>query len=103
MQIDLACRKFGFFRIKGHQVPTSLQTKLDSLSRQFFNMPPEVKARISMDKGGSAWRGWFPVGGELTSGRPDLKEGIYFGQELSPTHPLVLSKEPLHGSNLFPE
>jgi isopenicillin N synthase-like dioxygenase len=26
-------------------------------------------------------RGWFPVGGELTSGVPDLKEGLYVGEE----------------------
>src|SRR6185369_9751420 len=43
-----------------------------------------------------AWRGWFPLGGELTSGVPDAKEGLYFGAE-----------EPadgrrLHGPNLFP-
>ena len=26
-------------------------------------------------------RGWFPVGGELTSGVPDLKEDLYVGEE----------------------
>jgi len=56
-----------------------------------------------MKKGGSAWRGFFPVGGELTSGKPDIKEGIYFGAELPPTHPLAQAKIPLHGANLFPE
>jgi hypothetical protein len=38
-----------------------------------------------MQLGGRAWRGYFPVGGELTSGRPDLKEGIYFGAEYPAT------------------
>ncbi len=38
---------------------------------------------MHMSRGGRAWRGYFPVGGELTSGRPDLKEGLYFGEELS--------------------
>jgi isopenicillin N synthase-like dioxygenase len=52
---------------------------------------------------GSAWRGWFPVGGELTSGKPDRKEGLYVGDELSDEHPRVLDKTPLHGKNLFPE
>ena len=28
-----------------------------------------------MERGGRAWRGYFPVGAELTSGQPDLKEG----------------------------
>jgi isopenicillin N synthase-like dioxygenase len=42
------------------------------------------------------------VGGELTSGAPDVKEGIYFGEELGPDNPRVASRTPLHGPNLFP-
>ena len=42
-----------------------------------------------MAHGGRAWRGWFPLGGELTSGRPDRKEGLYFGEELPPDDPRV--------------
>jgi isopenicillin N synthase-like dioxygenase len=38
------------------------------------------------------------VGGELTAGERDLKEGLYFGAELPAGHPL-----PLHGPNLFPD
>jgi isopenicillin N synthase-like dioxygenase len=38
----------------------------------------------------------------LTSGRPDQKEGLYFGQELAEDHPLVQAGTPLHGPNLFP-
>ncbi len=34
----------------------------------------EEKMRIPMSRGGRAWRGFFPVGGELTSGKPDMKE-----------------------------
>jgi isopenicillin N synthase-like dioxygenase len=55
-----------------------------------------------MARGGRAWRGYFPLGAELTSGRPDLKEGIYFGSELGPDHPRVRQGMPLHGANLFP-
>ncbi|HYB49067.1 MAG TPA: 2OG-Fe(II) oxygenase family protein [Streptosporangiaceae bacterium] len=49
-----------------------------------------------------AWRGYFPAGAELTSGRPDLKEGLYFGAELPGDDPRVLAGVPLHGANLFP-
>jgi isopenicillin N synthase-like dioxygenase len=56
-----------------------------------------------MRRAGLAWRGWFPVGGELTSGRPDRKEGIYFGAEHAADHPGVVAGRPLHGANLFPE
>jgi isopenicillin N synthase-like dioxygenase len=59
--------------------------------------------KIHMSKGGRAWRGYFPVGEELTSGKIDLKEGIYLGQELDPQHPQVLKNLPLHGQNLFPD
>ena len=33
-----------------------------------------MKQAIHMSKGGRAWRGFFPTGEELTSGRPDMKE-----------------------------
>ncbi len=55
-----------------------------------------------MARGGRAWRGYFPVGNELTSGNPDLKEGIYFGAELDTDDPLVRAGTPMHGPNLFP-
>ena len=55
-----------------------------------------------MAHAGSAWRGWFPVRGELTSGIPDRKEGIYVGLEHAPDHPRVADGTPLHGANLFP-
>ena len=55
-----------------------------------------------MPLGGRAWRGWFPLGGELTSGRPDWKEGLYLGSELGDDHPRVRAGMPLHGGNLLP-
>lgn len=100
--IDAACRHDGFFVITGHGVDPSLFERLEDAARQFFALPPEAKAAIAMAKAGPAWRGWFPPGGELTSGVPDGKEGIYFGSELSPEHPRVQAGTPLHGANLFP-
>ena len=80
---------FGFFRVKGHGVPLELHQRLDKLSREFFDLPITEKSKISMNLGGSAWRGWFPIGDELTSGKPDQKEGLYLGQELTEDHPRV--------------
>jgi isopenicillin N synthase-like dioxygenase len=100
--IDAACREVGFFSIIGHRVDPGLRARLDQLARAFFAQPDEEKADIAMTRAGSAWRGWFPVGGELPSGRADLKEGLYFGAELGPDHPLVRAGTPLHGANLFP-
>ena len=101
--IDAACRDVGFFSIVGHGVDPDLTARLDADARAFFARPEAVKARIAMALGGRAWRGWFPLGGELTSGVPDGKEGLYFGTELGPDHPEVQRGTPLHGANLFPD
>jgi isopenicillin N synthase-like dioxygenase len=101
--IAKACRDNGFFYVVGHGVDPALQAQLEALSRAFFAQAEAVKMRIAMEHGGRAWRGYFPVGGELTSGKRDLKEGVYFGTELAPDHPDVVAGLPLHGANLFPE
>ncbi len=100
--IDEACREHGFFYIEGHGVPEVLQLQLEDGARAFFALPDADKAEIAMARGGRAWRGWFPFEGELTSGRPDRKEGLYLGAELGPEHPHVRAGTPLHGANLFP-
>ena len=101
-RIGQACRDCGFFYAVGHGVNEDLQRRLEEVSRRFFAQDLETKLEISMARGGRAWRGYFPVGGELTSGKPDLKEGIYFGAELGDDHPQVQAGTPLHGPNLFP-
>lgn len=101
-QMGQACRDCGFFYIVGHGVDEDLQQRLEQLSQEFFAQDLATKLEISMAHGGGAWRGYFPVGGELTSGQPDWKEGIYFGTELEEEHPLVQSGVPMHGRNLFP-
>ena len=101
-QIERACRESGFFYIGGHGVDDNLHLRLEHLSREFFAQDLEVKLDIRMEKGGRAWRGYFPVAGELTSGKPDIKEGLYFGAELTDDHLEVKSGTPMHGANLFP-
>lgn len=101
-EIDAACRDVGFFYVVGHGVSTELQTRVEELAREFFAMAEPDKSDIAMRHGGRAWRGWFPLDGELTSGVPDNKEGLYFGEELSADDPRVRAGLPLHGANLFP-
>ena len=95
-EIDSACRQHGFFVITGHGVPTAAIDAVQNSARSFLRLPEAEKSEIAMANAGSAWRGWFPLGGELTSGVADQKEGIYFGREDAP------SSVPLHGPNQFP-
>lgn len=100
--IDRACREHGFFYVTGHGVPRELVERLTAHSREFFGRDVEEKMSIRMALAARAWRGYFPVGAELTSGVPDRKEGLYFGAELGDDHPLVRAGTPIHGRNLFP-
>jgi len=102
-KIRAACRDSGFFYVTGHAIPPEVLERLEVASRSFFALEEAEKLKIKMSRGGRAWRGYFPVGGELTSGKPDIKEGIYFGTELLANHPRVRAGVPLHGANLFPE
>ena len=95
-RVDAACREVGFFAVP---LPPPLRVERDrliALAAEFFALPESEKALVSMSVGGTAWRGWFPLGGELTSGVPDRKEGYYFGAELPP------DPRPMHGRNLWP-
>ena len=97
-----ACRANGFFYVVGHGVGEDLHQRLEELGHAFFAQDLETKLEIRMALAGKAWRGYFPVGDELTSGKPDVKEGLYFGSELSEDDPRVREGLPLHGPNLFP-
>src|SRR5262245_4280959 len=102
LEIGAACRDSGFFYVVNHGVDEPMCRRLEALSRQFFAQSEPQKLEIAMSRGGRAWRGYFPVGRELTSGKPDRKEGLYFGAELPADHPSVRAGTPLHGPNLFP-
>jgi len=98
-----ACVDHGFFYVVHHGVDEALVQRLDGLARRFFALPEASKRECAMALGGRAWRGWFPLGGELTSNRPDWKEGLYLGTELPDDHPRVASGTPLHGRNILPD
>ena len=100
--IDAACREHGFFYLTGHGIAATLFADVEAAGRAFFALPTPAKHRIAMTHGGRAWRGWFPLHGELTSGQPDGKEGLYLGEELGRDDPRVVAGWPLHGANLWP-
>lgn len=101
-EIERACKDLGFFYAIGHGISAETLAALNTSSRVFFALPEPQKMKIAMERGGRAWRGYFPVSGELTSGKPDLKQGLYFGEELSANDARVAHGLPLHGANLFP-
>ena len=100
--IDAVCRDHGFFYLTGHGIDPALFAAVESAGHSLFALPTAEKERIAMAHGGRAWRGWFPLHGELTSGQPDGKEGLYLGEELDAADARVAAGWPLHGANLWP-
>lgn len=86
-EIDRACREVGFFYVVGHDVDPAPLDRLDRAARAFFARPDAEKAAVAMARAGRAWRGWFPLGGELTSGVPDrMLERLTGGRYRSTPH-----------------
>lgn len=100
-QIYNAARTWGFFVLKDTSVSPAVQSGLLDQSKAFFDLPLESKMAIDVTEGGVAWRGYMPLGGEHTHGKPDWKEGLYLGPEHPSDHPLI--GMPLHGKNQFPD
>lgn len=125
-QIGHACRTQGFFQIINHSVPPSLQKQMIEASKEFFALPIEEKKKLDKCKEtlsrqiflhppirvanphvaqNNHNRGYEVMYGQLfeEGTKPDLKEGYYVAQDLSPDHPQVLSKKFAHGPNIWPE
>jgi isopenicillin N synthase-like dioxygenase/RNA:NAD 2'-phosphotransferase (TPT1/KptA family) len=62
-KMQYACEVVGFMQVIGHGVSTELQERHMELQKRFFQLPPEVKARIALNDDCPV-RGYFGKGGE---------------------------------------
>jgi len=98
-----ACRDPGFFYLSGHGVPAELDRAVMRVARRFFALPDEDK--LALDIAASPhFRGYTPVGGELTKGAPDRREQLDVGAEepAEPTRPDDPAWRRLRGPNQWP-
>lgn len=84
-EVDVALREIGFLLIVNHGVEPALRDAVRESSRQFFELPVEVKQRYRSQVGEDTWmpRGWTPMGAEANANSdegvtapPDLKESF---------------------------
>ncbi len=77
-----ACKKFGFFYLIGHGIPSQERDVVLSLARDFFSQPEEHKTLLAVKaagvEDGDGARGYQRTGENITQGRPDWHEGIDF-------------------------
>lgn len=98
--LGAAFHNIGFIAVRNHFLSDTLQQKLYSAVRRFFDLPDAVKTSYE-HSGLAGQRGYTGKGKEHAKGRNtgDLKEFYHVGQELSPS---ALSKEG-YPENIWPK
>ncbi|WP_409330310.1 isopenicillin N synthase family dioxygenase [Trujillonella humicola] len=108
--VGQACAEVGFFQVTGHGVPAGLLTDLFAVTRRFFALPPDRKARVAQPAPDQV-RGWSGVGSEgiaysLDEESPaDLKEKFDIGPvDVDRTDPATSPERsgPHFAPNLWP-
>lgn len=101
-ELRSAARDVGFFYLRGHGVPDTLERDLVSLSHRLFALAEPDKLAVEMIHS-PHFRGYTRAGRELTRGQRDWREQIDFGSELAAVSDT--RDEPwlrLRGPNLWP-
>ena len=101
-EIENACKNIGFFYVKNHQIPQNYLDAVILVMQEFFNLPEEEKMKIHIGNS-DVFRGYTPLGKELTNAKYDWHECVDFGLDLEPNHPEVIAGNQLLGPNQWPE
>ncbi|KAK7263176.1 hypothetical protein RJT34_30761 [Clitoria ternatea] len=100
-QLDKACTEAGFFYVKGHGIPDTLLKEVRGVTRKFFELPYEEKAKIKMTPA-TGFRGYERIGENITQGVPDMHEAIDCYREVTKGMYGDLGKV-LEGCNQWPK
>jgi len=109
-EIHKACRETGFFYVANHGVPQSVIDAQFECARGFFALPLERKLALHMKRSAST-AGYEPMGTQVLDSQdaaaekapPDLKEGFFYGMELTDEHPWARRKIRGFGHNQWPD
>ncbi|KAF2460146.1 hypothetical protein BDY21DRAFT_384514 [Lineolata rhizophorae] len=102
-QVRECCLHNGFFQITGHRIPSSLQEKVMDCSKRFFDLSLDEKTKIS--KANNSYnRGYELLHSQILEEgtAPELKEGLYLGEEIPSSHPYFVNKKLNSGPNQWP-
>eukprot|EP01133_Synstelium_polycarpum_P005273 gene5273-6111_t len=103
-QIRKECLLHGFFYIKGHGIDQKMFDRLESVTKRFFALPTDTKTLYRSPPGSKEWRGYFRLGDELTSLKPDQKEGLYYISDMdAKSVDRSTAARCAHETNPFPE
>ncbi|WP_338241607.1 isopenicillin N synthase family dioxygenase [Aurantiacibacter hainanensis] len=91
--------EYGFAIVRDHTIPQDLIDRAETMAREFFALPADVKHGYHVEGGGGA-RGYTPFGTEIANDAEvhDLKEFWHIGRSLPADHPLSRYMQP----NIWP-
>ncbi len=100
-----ACREYGFFYLRGHDVAEQTIDAAFDAMRVFFANSLETKNTYHIRHSHPHQRGYVPLfeenlGNDSTS---DFKESFDLGVDLAPDHPDVLAGKPFSSGNVWPD
>ena len=101
-ELRRACHRVGFFTLR-HRLPPGLAESALDVSRRFFALPADAKARIDYSRS-PAFRGYMRAGVENTAGRVDLREQLELAPDAPPTDARATPPwRRLAGANQWPD
>lgn len=75
-EIGQACRSIGFFYVTNHGVPEADTAAEFAVAKRFFDMPMDDKMTIRLGRRTDQFRGFVPLGAEVTAGKADWHECV---------------------------
>ncbi|KAL4735056.1 hypothetical protein BDV11DRAFT_212292 [Aspergillus similis] len=102
-QVRESCEYNGFFQITGHRIPRELQVRVMNAAKRFFALPLEEK--MAIDKNLNSFnRGYELLRSQMleVGTAPELKEGLYIGEEIGTDHPYYINGRLNSGPNQWP-
>ncbi|KAL4951717.1 putative oxidoreductase [Aspergillus filifer] len=103
-ELRQACEEFGFFQLINHGIPSTLQESILAQSREFFDLPLDIKEKYSKDKNPFN-RGYERLRSQNFEKRDtlgDLKEGFYLGRNRALDEADVVARKFGQGPNMYP-
>ncbi|SER40913.1 isopenicillin N synthase family dioxygenase [Actinokineospora terrae] len=73
-EIGAACRDVGFFYVTNHGIAPADSATMFAAAKAFFELPLADKMAIRLGGNTDQFRGFVPLGGEVTAGKTDWHE-----------------------------
>jgi len=101
-EIRDACKNVGFFYVINHEISESHLYNLILSIQNFFNLSLDEKMKIYI-KNSDIYRGYTPLGKEVTNNQYDWHECVDFGPDFKQDNSQGINSNQLLGPNQWPK